>query len=295
MHKIVPYLWYNNDAVEAAKWYVSIFENSKIIQTGLLTDTPSGDVETVEFQLANLTISAISGGPYFTLNSSISLMVACESMEEVDRLYSQLFVGGTELMPLGEYPFSKRYAWFSDKYGLNWQLFMVENRTEHFRIRPTLLFSTDVCGKAEEAMDYYMSIFKEAKKGYINHYAPMEAVDQRAGVNYAELYLPGLPLVCMDHAMGGEDAFNEAFSFMILCESQDEIDYYWDKLSFVPEAEQCGWLKDPYGVSWQVVPANLNDILFNGSKEEVERVTEAFMSMKKFDFALLEKARLGTE
>jgi len=97
----------------------------------------------------------------------------------------------------------------------------------------------------------------------------------------------------MDHDYGGDFSFNEAFSFMVLCENQEEIDYFWDKLSFVPEAEQCGWIKDQFGVSWQIVPANMNEILMKGSKEEIKRVTEAFLKMKKFDLAELEKARLG--
>ena len=87
--------------------------------------------------------------------------------------------------------------------------------------------------------------------------------------------------------------FNEAFSFVLLCESQEEIDYYWEKLSFIPEAEQCGWVKDQFGLSWQIIPANMNEILMNGTKDEVKRVTEAFLKMKKFDLAALEKARLG--
>lgn len=86
---------------------------------------------------------------------------------------------------------------------------------------------------------------------------------------------------------------NEAFSFMILCENQEEIDHFWDKLSFVPEAEQCGWVKDQFGVSCQITPASMNEILMKGTKEEIKHVTEAFLKMKKFDLATLEKARLG--
>jgi predicted 3-demethylubiquinone-9 3-methyltransferase (glyoxalase superfamily) len=79
------------------------------------------------------------------------------------------------------------------------------------------------------------------------------------------------------------------------CRDQKEIDYFWEKLSAVPEAENCGWCKDQFGVSWQVVPFNMEEILFGGSEEQVQRVTEAFLKMKKFDLATLEKVRLGIQ
>lgn len=291
MQKIIPHLWYDKEAVEAAKLYVSLFEGSSILNIATIPDTPSGDAEFVDFQLANLRFSAISAGPYFKFNPSVSLMVSCSSKEEVDRLYGQLC--SEELMPLGEYPFSKWYAWVRDKYGLCWQLMQVENMNEHQKIRPTLLFSAEACGKAEAAIDYYVSVFKESAKGFINHYADGEAMDARAKINYGEVNIGGIQLVAMDHGFGGDFTFNEAFSFMILCENQEEINYYWDKLSFVPEAEQCGWVKDQFGLSWQVSPASMTDLYKNGTKEEIKRVTEAFLKMKKFDLAALEKARLG--
>ncbi|MDF2842944.1 MAG: hypothetical protein K0R00_1370 [Herbinix sp.] len=293
MQKLISHLWFDKEALEAVNWYVSLFENSKISNTAIIPDTPSGDAALVNFQLANTEFSAINGGPYFSLNPSISLMVACETVEEVDRLYKELSVGGFELMPLGEYPFSKHYAWLQDKYGLNWQLFLVENIDEHQRIRPSMLFSSDQCGRAEEALNYYSSVFRKSNLGFINKYQTGEAQDNRAKVNYAEFNIADTQLIVMDHGAGGDFTFNEAFSFMISCKDQDEIDYYWDKLSHVPEAEQCGWVKDQFGVSWQIVPANMNDIYEKGDKEEIKRVTEAFLQMKKFDLETLENARLG--
>ena len=293
MQKIIPHLWFDKEAVEAAKWYVSLFENSRIIDITTIPDTPSGDTEFVDFQLANLRFSAISAGPYFTFNPSVSLMIACGTSEEVDRLHADLSSGGRELMALGDYPFSKRYAWVQDKYGLSWQLMLVENMEEHQKIRPTLLFAGDVCGKAEKAVNYYISVFEEAKKGFINHYVAGEAMDTRANINYGEVNICGIQFIVMDHDYGDNFTFNEAFSFMVLCENQEEIDYYWNKLSFVPEAEQCGWVKDQFGLSWQITPANMNEVLMKGTKEEIKRVSEAFLKMKKFDLAALEKARLG--
>ncbi len=293
MQKIVPHLWFDKEAVEAAQWYTGLFEDSRIISTGIIPGTPSGDTEIVDFELAGMRFSAISAGPYFTFNPSISLMVSCDTREEVDRLYRHLSVHGTDLMPLGEYPFSERYAWVQDRYGLSWQLMLAGSAERPQRIRPTLLFTGDVCGKAEEAIDYYVSAFEGANKGFINHYAAGEATDSRAKINYGEFSIQGSQFVAMDHGYGGDFTFNEAFSLMVLCEDQKEIDQYWDKLSFVPEAEQCGWVKDQFGLSWQIVPEGLNRVMTEGTKEEIRRVTQAFLMMKKLDIAALEKARLG--
>lgn len=291
MTKIIPHLWFDKEAAEAARWYVSLFEDSAITEVSQLPGTPSGDVEVVSFRLANLQLQAISGGPYFMFNTSISFMVSCGTAEEVDRLYSQLSTGGTELMPLGEYQFSKRYCWLQDRYGLNWQLLLSENAAEHQRIRPTLLFEGDACGRAEEAMEFYQSVFPNSGKGFVSRYESGEAMEPRARVNYGEFSIGDMRLVMMDHGMGGEDAFNEAISFMVLCEGQREIDEYWDKLSHVPEAEQCGWLKDRFGLSWQIVPENMGDLLSGGSQDESRRIMEAFLKMKKIDIKALEEMK----
>ena len=150
INKIVPHLWYDKQAKEAAEFYVSVFPGSKFINSVILEDTPSGNAEQVEFELMGQRFMAISAGPDFK--------------------------------------------------------------------------------------------------------------------------------------------FNEAVSFMIRCDTQDEIDHYHEKLSAVPEAEQCGWVKDKYGLSWQIVPTQLDEMLFNGTKEQKKKVTRAFLKMKKFDIAALQDA-----
>ncbi len=290
MYKIIPHLWFDKEAVDAAKWYVTMFENSSINDEIIIPNTPSGNCDFISFKLANLELLAISAGPYFTFNPCVSLMVSCNTQEEVDRLYGILSVDGLDLMPLDEYPFSKRYAWVQDKYGLSWQLMYTENLQEPHKIRPSLLFAGAACGKAEAALDYYAEVFEASKKGFVNYYANGEAADPRARINYGEAVIRGLELVAMDHGYGENYTFNEAISFVVLCDNQEEIDHYWDKLSFDPQAEQCGWLKDQFGVSWQIEPVFLHDIMMHGTKEEVKRVTEAFLKMKKFDLQTLKDA-----
>lgn len=294
MQKIVPHFWYDKEAKEAALFYISLFEQSKLVYSQVIKNPPPyGDSELVSFELAGQQFMSISAGPYFKLNPSISLMVACSSAEEVDRKWKSLSEGGTELMPLGEYPFSKRYAWIQDRYGLSWQLMLTEAGQDAQKITPNLLFSDGACGKAEEAVKYYAEVFENSEIGTISRYAEGEAQSAKAKVNYAAFKLDGVAFSAMDNGYDVDYTFNEAFSLIVNCRDQKEIDYFWERLSAVPEAENCGWCKDKFGVSWQVVPSNMEEILFGGSEEQVQRVTEAFLKMKKFDLEALEKVRLG--
>lgn len=291
MQKIVPHLWYDKEAKEAALFYTDIFDNSKILETTVIKGTPSGDAEMLSFQLEGQQFAAISAGPFFKFNPSISFMVACSTKEEVDTKHAALSEGGFELMPLGEYPFSKRYAWIQDRYGLSWQLMFVEGETDGQKITIDFLFSNGECGKAEEAVTFYTDLFKNSRINEVSRYGEGEAHDPRAKVNYAGFTLDGMKFVAMDHGYGADFTFNEAFSLIVNCKDQEEIDYYWERLSAVPEAEQCGWLKDRFGVSWQIVPEFMDEVMYHGSREEKERVTEAFLKMKKFDIKSLEQAR----
>lgn len=293
MNKIIPHLWFDTEAKIAATFYIGLFDQSKILFDTVIGDTPSGDAEVISFELAGQEFNSISAGPYFKFNPSISLMVACSSVEEVNTKWKALSVGGTELMPLGEYPFSKWYGWIQDRFGLSWQLMLVDNGEAVQKITPNLLFSDDACGKAEEAVKYYTEVFQNSEIGLISRYGEGEAMSSKAKVNYAAFKLYDSAFSAMDNAFDVDYNFNEAFSFIINCNDQKEIDYYWDKLSDVPESEQCGWCKDQFGVSWQVVPANMGEIMSNGTEDEIKRVTEAFLKMKKFDLEALEQARLG--
>ena len=293
MQKIVPHLWYDKEAKEAAEFYINLFENSKLLNNAVIENTPSGDSEIVNFKLAGQTFAAISAGPYFKFNPSISLMVYCSTKDEINNKWNALNKGGSELMPLGEYPFNKWYGWVQDCYGLSWQLMLAEGEQISQKITTNLLFSNDACGRAEEAVDYYVETFEKSEKGIVSKYGAGEAQSPKAKVNYAAFKLFDLDFSAMDNGYDVDYSFNEAFSLIIKCKDQEEIDYYWDKLSAVPEAEQCGWVKDKFGVSWQIVPEHMDDILSNGTREEKQRVTEAFLKMKKFDIELLEKARLG--
>lgn len=293
MQKIIPHLWYDKEAKEAVEFYVSLFPNSKITHSSTLHDTPSGDADVLTFELAGCDFMAISAGPYFKFNPAISLLVACESAEEVDALWGKLKVG--VLMDIGGndvHPFADRYGWCTDKYGLSWQLYFKKDWKPTQKITPQLMFTQGKAGKAEEAMNFYASVFKNAKVGEVARYPAGSGKDEGT-IMHAGFTLEGQDFYAMDSAADHKFVFNEAVSLLIRAENQEEIDYYSDKLSAVPEAEQCGWLKDKYGVSWQVSPTAMDRMMSSGDAESIKRVTEAFLKMKRFNLAELEKAAKG--
>ena len=291
--EITPHLWFDKEAKEAAEFYTSVFKNSKITNVTTLHDTPSGDCDVVSFELSGQKFMAISAGPLFKFNPSISFHVKCETKDEVDAIWEKLSAGGTVLMELGEYPFSEKYGWCNDRYGLSWQMIFVGASEIKQKITPVLMFVGDVCGKAEQAVNSYASVFHNAKVDNIIRYGKGEQPDKEGTLKYAAFTLEGQEFGAMDSAHKHNFTFNEAISFMVYCDTQEEIDYYWEKLSAVPEAEQCGWLKDEYGLSWQVVPTSMDEMMRSGTKEQIDRMTQAFLKMKKFDIAELKKAAEG--
>ena len=293
MQKITPHLWFDKEAKEAAQFYTSVFEDSKIKSTATLHNTPSGSVDIVTIELLGQEFTLISAGPLFKFNPSISFLVACKTKNDVNALWVKLSEGGTALMELGEYPFSERYGWVQDRYGLSWQVMSMGGRKTTQKITPTLMFVGKQSGKAEEAINFYATVFHNAKVGDILRYSKGEEPDKVGTIKHAAFVLEELEFAAMDSAREHDFAFNEAISLIVHCETQEEIDYYWGKLSADPKAEQCGWLKDKYGVSWQIVPTIMDEMLRDKDEERIARVTEAFLKMKKFDIEVLVKAYKG--
>ncbi|MNB98441.1 3-demethylubiquinone-9 3-methyltransferase [compost metagenome] len=297
---IVPHIWYDKEAVEAANFYAAVFPESKVTSVNTLRDTPSGDCDQVSFEIWGQKFMAISAGPYFKLNPSVSFFVNFDpsrdkdAAEQIDEVWSKLSEGGQVLMPLDKYPFSERYGWIQDKFGVSWQLMLTNPEGEERpAIIPSFLFVGDQCGKAEEAMSLYLSVFGNSQQGTIARYPKGSEPDQEGTLMFADFRLGNQWFTVMDSAHEHKFSFNEAISFMVKCDSQEEIDHYWEKLSAVPEAEQCGWLKDKFGISWQIVPSEMDELLGKGTPEQIARVTKAFMQMKKFDLTVLHKAYRG--
>ncbi|WP_353719976.1 VOC family protein [Dyadobacter sp. 676] len=300
MQKIVPHLWFDKEAEEAAAFYTSVFPESRVTSITTIEGSPSGDCDMVVFELWHQKFYAISAGPLFKFNPSISFMVnfdplffggsADAARAKLDQVWSQLSDGGSALMPLDKYPFSERYGWVADKYGVSWQLILTNpDGDPRPPIIPSLLFVGEQCGRAEEAINFYCSVFPDSKIGGIHHYAEGMAPDKPGTVMFADFQLADSWFAAMDSAHEHKFAFNEAVSLLVNCEDQAEMDRYTDRMSAVPHAEQCGWIKDKFGVSWQISPIALEEMLVNGSREQINRVCRALFPMKRIDLAVLEK------
>jgi predicted 3-demethylubiquinone-9 3-methyltransferase (glyoxalase superfamily) len=291
--RITTHLWFDKEAREAARLYTSLFKGSKVKDTTTLEGTPSGSVDIVTIDLAGQEFTLLSAGPLFKFTPAVSFLVACATKGETDETWNVLSKGGSTLMELGSYPHSERYGWLHDRYGLSWQIMFMGDWAFQQKITPVLMFTGDVCGKAESAINFYASVFQDSKVGNIKRYGSGQEPDREGTVKWVGFTLAGTEFAAMDSARPHAFTFNEAISFMVHCETQKEIDHYWGKLSARPEAEQCGWLKDKFGLSWQIVPNVMDEMMKTRDKKKMARVTEAFLKMKKFDIEKLRRAFEG--
>ena len=291
--KIVPHLWFDKEAVAAAEFYISVFEDSMITHKSKIFDTPCGDCDIVEFSIMGYNFMAISAGPLFKFNPSVSFMINfdpsrySDARKRIDHVWEKLSAGGDVLMPIDKYPFSERYGWIQDKYGLSWQLIYTNPEgDERPVVIPSLLFAGNLCGKAEEATNFYISVFKNSKRGAIARYPAKSEPNKEGTIMFTDFMLESRWFAAMDSAREHNFTFNESISFMVNCKDQNEINYFWEKLSAVPESEQCGWLKDKYGISWQIIPENMGELM----SRKPERTTPAMLRMKKIIIEDLKKA-----
>jgi predicted 3-demethylubiquinone-9 3-methyltransferase (glyoxalase superfamily) len=302
MNTITPCLWFDNESEDVAEFYLSIFPNSGIEKLTYYNEEgfeihgkPAGSVLTVEFKLYGQPFVALNGGDNFKHTPAISFYVTCKTEQEIDTLWQGLSEGGSALMNLDNYPFSKKYGWIQDKYGVSWQLILPfdipQQGKETHKIAPCLMFCGTQQGNAEKAMNFYVSVFNDSRIIMIEHYGP-DYFGPEGQVVHAEFLLNQQKFVAMDSGVEQPFTFNEAISFMVYCENQKVIDHYWETLTEDGDekAQACGWLKDKYGVSWQVVPTMLNDYLNDTDPVKSRSVMKALLHMKKLDIRKLQQA-----
>jgi predicted 3-demethylubiquinone-9 3-methyltransferase (glyoxalase superfamily) len=293
MQKITPFLWFEKDMAGVVSYYQSVFPGTVVKNGGELPDTPSGAVQMVSLEIFGYPFDLMTAGPYLPFNPTVSFLISCASVEEVNQLADRL-AGGTTLMELGSYPFAEWYTWLTDKYGVSWQLMFSSTMAQTQKITPTLMFSNDMCGRAEEAATFYTKVFRNTSINYLEKYAAGEGGNEKAVVKHTGLTLDGTNIALMDNgAVPVLFTFAQAVSFIVTCETQAEIDYYWEKLTEGGKEVQCGWLSDRFGFPWQIVPTAMSHMMSTGTPEQIARVTAAFMPMKKFDIATLERAFAG--
>ena len=269
-------LWFDKKAKDAFLFYKDVFG-----EVELLSENPMA----VVYKIYGRRFMHLNGGPGFSINPSISFFISASTQEELETIWNKLSDGGKIMMPLNKYPWSEQYGWCADQYGVNWQL-MIGHQSS-CKIMPHLMFVGNNAGKTEEAIHFYTSIFEKNKVVDISRYEEGEA-DQKGFIKYSQFELHGLPFGAMDSSANHHFDFNEAVSFIITVDTQDEIDYYWNKLLEGGQAGKCGWIKDKYGVSWQVVPSMLGKLMSNPAT--APKATYAFLQMSKFIIADLEAA-----
>jgi predicted 3-demethylubiquinone-9 3-methyltransferase (glyoxalase superfamily) len=284
MQKITPFIWFDDKFDEAMNTYVSLFRDGEVIERVQMENHGPEGTSTLTLgtvRLAGLEIKAGDFGPEFSPTPAISFFVECESADEVDRLWNGLIDGGFALMELGEYPFSPHYGWLQDRFGINWQI--SQSGTPQ-KITPFLMYVGDQFGRAEEAMKLYTQVFDDSSIGEIFR-------GEKGQVSYGPFTIAGQSFTAMEDDSDHKFTFTEGLSLFVDCEDQAEVDRYWNALTANGgEESQCGWLKDPFGVSWQIIPRRLMDLQADPDQEKAARVTQAMLQMRKIEVDKLEEA-----
>ena len=280
--KITPCLWFNGQAKEAAALYSSVFVNTKIsAQSPIVT----------AIDVSGHSITLLDGGPMYKPNPSISFYYICEKQDEFDRIWNAFAKAGTVLMPADKYPWGEKYGWINDTFGISWQLALGKISDVGQKVTPCLMFTGKQYGRVDEALTHYSSIFENVKVDGILRYGENETPDQPGKVKHAQVGVNGQKFMLMESAAEHKFVFSEGISLTIHCETQDEIDHYWTRLTESGEESMCGWLKDKFGVSWQIIPTILSKIMSDPAK--AGKAAQAFMSMRKLNIEQIVQASIS--
>jgi predicted 3-demethylubiquinone-9 3-methyltransferase (glyoxalase superfamily) len=292
IQKITPFLWFDGKAEEAANFYTAVFSNSRIVTMKPWPEGspfPEDQIMNGTFELDGQQFYAFDAGPMFKFNPSVSFFVVFETVEETDAVWQKLTEGGSIMMPLDKYDWSEKYGWVQDRFGISWQVSFGKISDVGQKFTPSLLFTGEQYGKAEGAVNFYTSVFDDSTIAGIVKYKAGENGPEGT-VKHAQFSLAGQTFMVMDSSAPHGFKFNEAISFFISCKTQEEVDKFWNKLSEGGQKSRCGWLKDQFGVSWQIVPDALLNLMGDQDRVKAKRVMDAMMKMDKLIIADLEKA-----
>jgi len=278
-NSIYPCVWFESKATDAADFYVRSLPETLI--------TSSNQVVTM-LSIMNQPFMLINGGPNFVPNPSISFMLMHSDEQVIERMWERLLEGGKILMALDSYPWSPRYGWVEDKYGVSWQLYLATEDQITQSLTPTLLYCQSEMGRAEEAIKTYTTLFPNSSiEGILKYGAEQPTL--KGLVQHAQFDIDGFTLMAMDGDEGHRFSFSDGVSLVVMCADQVEVDKYWIGLTSDGGSEgRCGWLKDRYGVSWQIVPNRLLELMQD--KTKAAKVNNALMKMNKIIILELEEA-----
>jgi predicted 3-demethylubiquinone-9 3-methyltransferase (glyoxalase superfamily) len=283
MQNIQTFIWFNDQAEEAANLYIGAIKNSKTLSK---MPGPGGKPMGVTVDLAGSQFILFNGGPMYHPTLAISFTVYCQTESEIDEVWAKLSDGGTVRMELKKYPWNEKYGWLEDKFGVNWQLSLSK---ESSTVTPSFLFCGTQQGKAEEALTFYTSQFPNSNVAFIARYEPGETGPE-GQIKFSSFSLNGQPFIAMDSGTPMDYPFTPGISIFVNCDSQAEVDNFWDKLSEGGRPDRCGWLQDKFGVSWQIIPTALGRFLGDSDRSKAGRAMNAMLQMTKIDIAALEQA-----
>ena len=278
MQKIIPNIWCDHNAAEMAAFYTEAFPGATADVTarypaeglpGFQSEFAGAELA-IEVEVDGYRLTLINAGPEFRPNSTVSVMVnfdpllfggdADAARRGLDDLWAKLSDGGRTMMELAEYPFSPRYGWLQDRFGVNWQLIFGEGEPRPF-LMPSLLFAGEAQNRAREAVDFYVDLFGRSGIGTVAEYPEQTGPAPAGAIMYSDFQLEGQWFTAADSGEEMGETFTPGVSLEVRCRDQAEIDRLWNALSAVPEAEQCGWLVDRFGLSWQIVPENMGELM----------------------------------
>jgi len=300
MQKIKPCIWMNQNGEEAANLYVSLVENSRILDIsryGKEGFEHHGQIEgtamVIELELAGYRLQILNGGPMFKPNPSISLFIQLPDADVVDRMWNGLVDSGTVMMAMSAYSWSPKYGWLNDKFGVSWQISVPMGGPAVTSVAPTLMFVGSQHGKAKAALDLYTDLFPNSGIDVAVNYDGSGA-DPADTLMHARAHLGDQMIMAMDSAQDHAFQFSEGLSLSVSCKDQAEVDHFWDGLTANGgEESQCGWLKDRFGVFWQIVPDIMGKLMCSADKQAVGRAMQTMFTMKKLDIARLQAAYDG--
>lgn len=300
MQKIVPNLWFAGDAAEAGEFYAAALPDTTSRVAARYPDDGLPDFQrqmagrplVVEVEVDGYTLALINAGPQFRPNPAMSFMLHfdpsrdADARAHLDATWDRLIEGGTIRMPLGEYPFSAHYGWLEDRFGVNWQLFLTgPDGDPQPLLMPSLLFCGAAQNRAGEAIAHYTSLLPDSRVGMQAPYGTPTGPATPDALMFADFTLAGQMFAAMDSGADQEFTFTPGTSLQVNCADQDELDRLWEGLSTVPEAEQCGWCVDKFGLSWQVVPEAMDELLITPA------AYQAMLGMKKIVITELRAAQ----
>jgi len=276
---IYPCITLKGKVAEAADFYINAFGDGKVLDTNAFV---------IQIKLSGQKFMLLNDGPTVAPNASISFMVVSKNAEDTERYWNLLSKDGKIFMPLDSYDWSSKYGWVQDKFGVSWQLYTGEKGDPTPKFSPSLMFTGAKAGKAAEAMKFYANLFPNSSVDGIWEYVEGDG-DTPGLVKHGQFKINGFVAMAMDSSADHGVDFNDAVSLVVECDTQDEIDQYWDKLTTAGGQEvACGWLTDKYGLSWQIVPKVLGKLI--SDPERGKEVMTALMQMKKLVIADLENA-----